>query len=409
MTVTEIAKLADEASLKLQALTEEQRNLALHRISQEILKNKTIILDQNRLDLEEAQKNKLPASLLERLALNEKGVLALSQMCLDVAAQPQVVGTIDREYSRPNGIQIKIQRIPLGVIGMIFESRPNVVVDGIALAIKSGNGIILKGGKEALHSNRCLFEICEQAVKDVLPDHSFALIETREDVNELLKLDQYIDLMVPRGGSSLVKHVKENATMPVVAHDKGLCHMYIHSDANSDEAVSIVLNAKTQKTSACNALESLLIHENFKGTPEIIEALLQAGVELRGDVTSHKMNASILLATEADYDTEYLGMTLSLKIVKSADEALKHIQKYSSHHTEAILTRDTKLIELFLNSLDSSCLVVNASTRFNDGGELGLGAELGISTSKLHAYGPMGAREMTTTRFLVYGNGQIRK
>ncbi len=408
MNMTEIGKKTKEASLKLQALTEQQRVLALTMISQEIIKNKIIIRDQNQIDLEEAQANKLSPAIIDRLTLSDKAIDNLAQMCLDVAAQPQVVGMIDREYTRPNGLQIKVQRIPLGVVAMIFESRPNVVVDGIALAIKSGNGIILKGGKEAAHSNRCLYEICKQAVSHVLPDGSFHLVETREDVNDLLKLDQYIDLVVPRGGSALVKHVKENARMPVVAHDKGLCHMYVHSDADIESTVRMILNAKTQRIGVCNSLESVLLHQNFKGIPQVIEALLEAGVEIRGDKNSQKLNASIKLATDEDYHTEYLDMIISLKIVESETTAIKHIQEHSSHHTESLITNDPKLIELFLNSLDSSCLAINASTRFNDGGELGLGAELGISTSKLHAYGPMGAREMTTTRFLVYGNGHIR-
>ena len=408
MTVTELAKKTKQASTLLQGLSEETRVLALKKISEEILKNKIIILDQNQIDLEEARENKISAANIDRLTLTEKAVNNLAQMCLDVAAQPQVTGVIDREYERPNGLQIKIQRIPLGVVAMIFESRPNVVVDGIALAIKSGNAIILKGGKEAAHSNKCLFEICKQAVENILPEFSFSLVETREDVNELLKLDQYIDLVVPRGGSALVRHVKENARMPVVAHDKGLCHMYVHADAEVESTISIVLNAKTQRIGVCNSLESLILHEKFKGITKVIEALLQAGVEIRGDEVSQKINKSILRATEEDYHTEYLNMIISLKIVPDEKSALAHIKEHSSHHTEAILAQDPKVIELFLNSLDSSCLTVNASTRFNDGGELGLGAELGISTSKLHAYGPMGAREMTTTRFLVYGKGHIR-
>ena len=408
MSVSEIAKLVDEASLKLQGLDEKTRILALTKISEALQKNKALIIEQNKLDQKAGIENKIAASIMDRLTLNEKSVNALSQMCLDVAAQDQVVGIIDHEYQRPNGLEIKKQRLPLGVVAMIFESRPNVVVDGIALAIKSGNGIILKGGKEAAHSNKCLFDICLAAVKGILPENSFALIETREDVNELLKLDQHIDLVVPRGGSALVKHVKENARMPVVAHDKGLCHMYVHSDADIESTVNIVLNAKTQRTGVCNALESLLLHEKFKGISEVIEALLQAGVEIRGDKASQKFNATITTVTEDDYNTEYLDMILSLKIVKDEHEAIAHIQSHTSHHTEALLSHDPKIIELFLNSLDSSCLAINASTRFNDGGELGLGAELGISTSKLHAYGPMGAKEMTTTRFLVYGKGHIR-
>nr|MBA2405078.1 glutamate-5-semialdehyde dehydrogenase [Bdellovibrionales bacterium] len=299
-------------------------------------------------------------------------------------------------HTRADGLIIQKQKVPLGVIGMIFESRPNVVVDGAALAIKSGNAIILKGGKEAHHSNRKLFEIIHSACQAVLPEGSVSLIETREDVAEILKLDKYIDLMVPRGGSSLIKYVKAHATMPVVAHDKGLCHLYVHADCNVD-AQAVVLNAKVQRPSACNALETLILHEAYPKNDDIIQALKDAGVMVKHP------------ATHEDYDTEWLDNKISIKMVKSLSEAIEHIKKYSSHHTEAILAQDPKAIEEFMNSLDASCIAINASTRFNDGGELGLGAELGISTSKLHAYGPMGAAEMTTSRFIVTGNGHVRK
>lgn len=408
MSVIETAKKAKLATTTLQSLPEEQRLMALEAIAVAITHHKDEILEANKKDLDEAKQNNLGAALVDRLTLTEKSILALSEMCRDVADQEQVVGTIVHEYKRPNDLTIQKQRIPLGVIGMIFESRPNVVVDGAALAIKSGNAIILKGGKEAHHSNRKLFDIMNAAVERILPAGSISLIETREDVAELLKLHEYIDLMVPRGGSSLINHVRKNATMPVVAHDKGLCHMYIHEDADTAKVVPMVLNAKVQRPSACNALESLLLHEKFSENKAVIDALINAGVEVRGDEASMKLNAKVKKATEEDYNTEYLANIISVKLVKNADEAISHIQKYTSHHTEAVLAKDPSVIESFLNNLDASALMVNASTRFNDGGELGLGAELGISTSKLHAYGPMGAKEMTTTRFLVKGNGQIR-
>jgi glutamate-5-semialdehyde dehydrogenase len=264
------------------------------------------------------------------------------------------------------------------------------------LAIKSGNAIILKGGKEAQHSNRKLFEIIHEATSSVLPEGSISLIETREDVAEMLKLDNYIDLMVPRGGSTLIQYVKQHATMPVVAHDKGLCHLYVHEDCAVD-AAAIVVNAKVQRPGVCNALETLLLNEKYPHNDAILSALKNCGVEIKHP------------ATEEDYSTEWLDKKISLKYVKNSNEAIEHIKKYSSHHTEAILAQDQTVIEEFLNQLDASCIAINASTRFNDGGELGLGAELGISTSKLHAYGPMGASEMTTTRFIVTGQGHIRK
>lgn len=408
MSVLNTAKLAKESTYKLLSLTENERILALELIALNLVAHVDQILEENQKDLKEAQANKLSLSLIDRLTLTEKSILGLSEMCLSVADQAAVLGEIAEEYERPNGLKIQKVRVPIGVVGMIFESRPNVVVDAAALGIKSGNAMILKGGKEAQYSNRMLFEIIQASVKDILPDGTLSLVETREDVSELLKLNQYIDLMVPRGGSALVEYVKSEATMPVVAHDKGLCHLYVHKDADKNKVIPIILNAKTSRTGVCNALETLLLHKNYPHNSRILEALINAEVEVRGCTETMKLYPGIKKATEKDYATEYLDMIISVKIVGDEFEAIKHIQKYSSHHTEAILTQDAKATELFLNSLDASCLVVNASTRFNDGGELGLGAELGISTSKLHAYGPMGAKEMTTTRFIVTGNGQVR-
>jgi glutamate-5-semialdehyde dehydrogenase len=396
MNITGLARKAKEASLKLQGLSEEMRLTALDAISKALITHKDEILAENKKDLEEARKNNLSSAIVDRLTLTDKSILNLSVMCTDVANQKQVVGMIVESHTRQDGLLIQKQRIPLGVIGMIFESRPNVVVDGAALAIKSGNAIILKGGKEAQYSNRKLFEIINTATHSVLPEGSLNLVETREDVAELLKLNQYIDLMVPRGGSSLINHVKAHATMPVVAHDKGLCHIYVHKDCAVD-AEAVVLNAKVQRPGVCNALETLILHENYPHNDNILKALKEAGVEIKHP------------ASEEDYATEWLDKKLSLKMVKTHEEAIEHIKKYTSHHTEAVLAQDPKVIEDFMNSLDASCIAINASTRFNDGGELGLGAELGISTSKLHAYGPMGANEMTTTRFIVTGNGHIRK
>jgi len=396
MSILNLAQKAREASLTLQGLSEEMRLTALDLISKALIFHKDEILAENKKDLDAAKENNLTSSIIDRLTLNEQSIFALAAMCTEVANQKQVVGMIVESHTRPDGLLIQKQRIPIGVIGMIFESRPNVVVDGAALAIKSGNAIILKGGKEAQHSNRILFDIIHEATASVIPKGSVSLIETREDVSELLKMDQYIDLMVPRGGNALIKYVKANATMPVVAHDKGLCHLYVHSDCKVD-AKAIVINAKTQRPGVCNALETLILNENFPHNAEILKALKDAGVEVKNP------------ATEEDYETEWLDKKISIKMVKDYKEAIAHIKKYSSHHTEAILADDKIVVQAFMNSLDASCIAINASTRFNDGGELGLGAELGISTSKLHAYGPMGAAEMTTTRFIVTGTGHIRK
>ncbi len=408
MSVIDIAQKAKIATTTLQSLPEEQRVMALEAIANALNHHVGDILVENQKDLVEARKNHLGQALIDRMVLTEKSISELAQMCKNVGEQPQVVGTIVEEYVRPNGLLIQKQRIPIGVIGMIFESRPNVVVDGAALAIKSGNAIILKGGKEALHSNKKLFEVISEATERILPSGSVSLIETRQDVAELLKLNRYIDLMVPRGGSGLVQFVKAHATMPVVAHDKGLCHMYVHEDAEVSQVIPMILNAKVQRPSACNALESLILHEGYGQKSEIIDSLIKSGVEVRGCERTATLHPLVKVASNEDFNTEYLGLVISVKIVRDHHEAIAHIQKYSSHHTEAILAKDPSVIESFLNELDASAMMVNASTRFNDGGELGLGAELGISTSKLHAYGPMGAKEMTTTRFLVKGNGQIR-
>ena len=408
MGILDLAIKGKKATSLLQTLGEEQRLMALESLATALLRYKSEILSENEKDLIEARKNQLSPVFIDRLTLTEKTIEALSKMCKDVALQEQVVGTIVEEYKRPNGLIIQKQRIPIGVIGMVFESRPNVVIDGAVLAIKSGNALILKGGKEASYSNKILFEVISRALHGILPEGTISLIETREDVAELLKLHEYIDLMVPRGGSALINYVRKNATMPVVAHDKGLCHIYVHKDADVSMVVPIILNAKTQRPSACNALESLLLHEKYPGLFEVIDSLIKAQVAVRGCEKSCHIHPHVKLASEEDYDQEYLDQIISLKIVKNEHEALDHIKKHTSHHTEGIIARSEEVISEFLQALDASVIVVNASTRFNDGGELGLGAELGISTSKLHAYGPMGAKEMTTTRFLVIGNGQVR-
>jgi glutamate-5-semialdehyde dehydrogenase len=408
MTVHEVAERAKQSTLSLQSLPEEKRLMALEAIASGLKENINCILEFNAKDLEEARRQKLSSSIIDRLTLTSKSIMNLSLMCQNVADQEQVVGTIVDEYKRPNGLIIQKQRIPLGVIGMIFESRPNVIIDGAALAIKSGNAIILKGGKEAQHSNRKLFDVVTKAIEPILPPGSVSLLETREDVAELLKLHEFIDLMVPRGGSELIRFVRQHATMPVVAHDKGLCHLYVDSSASIEMVIPVILNAKVQRPGVCNSIETLLLNEYYPGNKSIVETLIKNGVEVRGCQKSLLLSEKVLAATEIDYGTEYLDKVISLKIVNNHQEAIRHIQKYSSHHTEAILATDQSIIEEFLNSLEASALMVNTSTRFNDGGELGLGAELGISTSKLHAYGPMGAKEMTTTRFLVFGSGQIR-
>jgi glutamate-5-semialdehyde dehydrogenase len=410
MSTRELAQLAKIAAVQLPACTEANRQKALRAIAVALRTGTDDLMAENFKDVTAARAAGLGSALIDRLALGVKQIEAMARACEEIATAPQVVGMIVEEQKRSDGLLIQKQRIPLGVIGMIFESRPNVVIDGAALAIKSGNAIILKGGKEAQHSNAWLAKAVAKSIQGILPNNSVTLIETREEVTELLKLREYIDLMVPRGGEKLIKYVRENATMPVVAHDRGLCHLYIHSDADVAQVQTVVLNAKVQRPSACNAMETLLVHKDFPVDALIatLTALRQQNVEIHGCPRSQKLLAGIQSAQEADYDTEWLDYKMSLKIVDSADEALKHIQQHGTQHTEAVLTKNPQVIEQFLNGIDASCLAINASTRFNDGGELGLGAELGISTSKLHAYGPMGAKEMTSTRFIVRGSGHVR-
>ena len=294
------------------------------------------------------------------------------------------------------------------MMAMVFESRPNVIIDAMALCIKSANGLILKGGKEAFFSNQYLFHLASSAFFQKIPCSVFHYIDSREEFHHLLKQEQYVDLVIARGGSALVEYVKKEAAMPVMSHDKGLCHIYVHYDANQTWVNQIVLNAKISRPSVCNALESLLIHEDYQHKETLIKELLAAHVELRGCPKAVALDQAIHAACEKDYDTEYLDRILSIKIVKSDSEAIEHIQKHSSHHTEGIIASDSKVIDHFVKSIDASCIAVNSSTRFNDGGELALGAELGISTSKFHAYGPVGAKQMTTLRYVISSEGCVR-
>lgn len=399
------------ASNSLLSLTEENRVKALKALAQTLLESTDQIIEANAKDLEKAQDEKLKASLIDRLTLTKKSIQAMSESCLNIAAQKSLVHEIISSNKRTDGLLIQKERIPIGVIALIFESRPNVIIDAAALCIKSGNALVLKGGKEAHHSNEVLFKIAQNVFNQYLIKDTILLISSRDEAQELLTLHESIDVIIPRGGEALVKFVKQHATMPVIAHDKGLCHLYVNDDAILDQVVSVVLNAKAQRPGVCNALESLLIHQNWKNEfkEKLFKELIANNVELRVSDELIHITPNLKVATPEDFETEYLDLILSVKSVKDVDEAISHINQHGSHHTEGILAQDPKVIEYFLNHLDASCITINASTRFNDGGELGLGAELGISTSKLHAYGPMGAAEMTTTRFIVTGNGHIRK
>ncbi len=405
-----MAKRAKRASGELARLSTLTKNSILKNMAREFLKRRKGILKANERDIRFAKKKGLSKALIDRLSLSSLRIENMAKSLRGIASLPDPVGIIIKTTKRPNGLTIKKVRVPIGVIAMIYEARPNVTVEASGLALKSGNAIILKGGSEAQNSNLTILKILNETKG--LPENALQLIKTtsRQAVRELLRLDDYIDLVIPRGGEGLIQMVKETSTIPVIAHAKGLCHTYVDRDADLDMALKVVYNAKVQRPGVCNALETLLVHKNIaqKFLPRMIERLEGAGVEVRGCPKSRRIVPGINKARESDWRTEYLDLILSIKIVNSLEEALDHISRYGSNHSEAIITRNKKAAEKFLKEVDASAVFVNASTRFNDGGEFGLGAEIGISTQKLHARGPMGLEELTTYKYLVYGKGQIR-
>lgn len=400
---------AAEAAAKLLSISESARNLALTNIANIIRLSSDKILTANKLDITHAKEQGLSDAMIDRLTLSDSRLEDIAQSVESIAQQDAVVGIVDSSITTDDGLTIAKQRVPIGVLAMIFESRPNVVIDCSALAIKSGNAIILKGGKEAAHSNQALFEVIQTAIEEILPADSIQLLQTRDDVAELLAQGDYIDLVIPRGGHGLVSYVVENAKMPVLAHDKGLCHMFIHHSAKLELINQMVLNAKAQRPGVCNALETLILDKRLDKNVivDLLTDLQQAGVELRLDSACPIIDGAVE-ATDADWSTEYLDLILAVKMVDNTQAACVHINQFGSKHTEAILAQDADAIDYFQSHVDASAIMLNASTRFNDGGQFQLGAELGISTTKLHAYGPMGAKEMTICRHLVTGDGHIR-
>ncbi len=407
----ETAKKAKAASLKLLLTNAEQRNQALQSIADAIRMKKNEIFEKNQIDLKKAKEMNVSAAMIDRLKLSFDRIEAMAKTAEAIASQEEVLGQIVEEHQREDGLWVQKVRSPLGVIAMIFESRPNVVLDCSCLAIKSGNAILLKGGKEALESNRILSHIIRENIKEFIPIDTVQNLESKEEVAALLKLPDWINLVIPRGGPKLIEYVYKNSQIPVIAHFQGICHIYIDKEADLEKAKEIVINAKVQRPGVCNAVETLLVDQDLpKEFLKLLFAeLSENGVELRLSKKLLEVFPNAKLAEADDWKTEYLDLILSVRDVAGIDAAIEHIQTYGSHHTEAILTENIDSQKAFLNSIDASCLVVNASTRFNDGGELGLGAEIGISTSKIHAYGPMGAKEMTTSKFVLLGQGQIRK
>ena len=413
-TIRDMAIAAREAAGKLVRISTDQKNAALLSIAAGLEKEAALIKGENQKDLAKAQEMGLSSAMLDRLAVKDATITAMVNGLKDVAGLKDPVATMSPTWIRPNGLQIARMRIPLGVIGIIYESRPNVTVDAAGLCLKAGNAVILRGGSEAFHTNQALAAIIDRALFNAgMPEKSVQVVPVRdrEAVLMLLNQEEYIDLIIPRGGEGLIRFVVKNSKIPVLKHYKGVCHVYVDADADLDMAQNIAFNAKVQRPGVCNALETLLVHQSTAESflPAMAKRFNGAGVELRGCTGTCRILPDINKAQESDWSAEYLDLILAVKIVADMDEAIAHMARYSSNHTEAIVTRDYERARRFVREVDSSVVLVNASTRFNDGGQLGLGAEIGISTSKLHAFGPMGVEELTTSKFVVMGDGQIRE
>jgi glutamate-5-semialdehyde dehydrogenase len=410
--IRELAARARDAARIVAKTDAASRTRALRAIAEAITAATDDILAANAMDIAAAQKSELAPAMVDRLLLDAKRIAGLAKAVSEVAAQPELLGRVVEESTRPNGLAISRVRIPLGVILMIYEARPNVTTDAAALCLKAGNACILRGGREAIESNRALLRAVHAGLANAgLPTDAVQLVPTtdREAIAELVKLDELIDLCIPRGGEGLIRYVAEHARVPVIKHYKGVCHIYVHSTADLAQTTAIIANAKVQRPGVCNAVETVLVDRAIAA--QVIPALVKAlpTVELRGDETVQQLGGpTVRAATEEDWYAEYLDLVLAVRVVDGIDAAIGHIEKYGSSHTESILTTDAALGERFVREVDSSTVMVNASTRFADGGELGLGAEIGISTTRLHAYGPMGAEGLTTTKFVVRGTGQIR-
>ena len=412
------AKAANEASRPLAYLSTDIKNKALHNIAEDLRSKTKEIITANKLDLAQAAANGINETMQDRLLLNEKRLQAMADDVLVVAGLPDPAGEIFDMRTMPNGLLIGRKRVPLGVIGAMYESRPNVTIDISALCLKSGNAVILRGGKEAFNSNLALVKLVQQAISRAgVPEGAVQFVENtdRTLVGEMLKLNQYIDLMIPRGGAPFVKFVIENAAMPVVAGGIGVCHTFVDSSADMEKAVAIVYNAKVQKPSVCNALDTILVHQVVaeEYLPAVAAELAKAGVELHCDKPAMKILKSepglkLKAAVQDDWGKEFLSLTAAVKVVDSLDEALAHIAKYGSGHSEAIITEDYSSGMRFLNEVDAACVYINASTRFTDGSQFGLGAEVGISTQKFHARGPLGLKELTSYKWIIFGSGQVR-
>ena len=412
--IVALARSAQDASRRVASLSTTHKNEVLLGIADELDNKRSLLQSENEKDVSAALANKLSPALIDRLTLTDKVITAMIESIREVVHLPDPVGEVVKMWKRPNDLLVGRVRIPLGVIGIIYESRPNVTVDAASLCFKSGNAVILRGGKESVHSNRVLTRLMQAVLKkNSIPEAAiqlFPLLE-REAVYELLALEDYIDLIIPRGGEDLIRAVVKHSKIPVIKHYKGVCHIFVDASASEEMAESIVLNAKVQRPGVCNALETLLVHEAIAPTvlPKIVSSLRARAVEIRACEKTRELLPDLAEAGEEDWSAEYLDLVLSIKLVSTMEQAIEHIEKYGSMHTDVIITSDYSNAQQFVQRVQSSAVLVNASTRFNDGNQLGLGSEIGISTTKLHAFGPMGLQELTTLKFVVYGNGQIRE
>lgn len=411
--ITSIAQRARDASTIMAKLSTNQKNTMLHAMADLLEAESAFIITANAHDLDSGKEKGLSEAMIDRLMLNKDRIAGIAASLREVAALPDPVGEITSMNKRPSGIQVGRMRIPLGVIGIVYEARPNVTADAAALCLKAGNAVILRGGSEAIHSNKALADILHRAMRSSgIPTEALALVPMtdREGVLAMLQQEESIDLIIPRGGESLIRFVVQHSRIPVIKHYKGVCHAFIDASADAAMATKIIVNGKTQRPGVCNALETVLIHRDVAETvvPILANALLQRGVELRGDEEFCQFVSTAKQAKDEDWDAEYLALILSCKIVGSIDEAIGHIERHGSLHSEVIITNDYTNAQRFIREVNSSCVLVNASTRFNDGGQLGLGAEIGISTTKLHSFGPMGLEDLTTRKYIVFGEGQVR-
>ena len=420
MELLEICKQAKAIAPKIGILDTNTKNQALLAVADFLVKEQNFILDANKIDIENGKKNHMPEGLLDRLLLTETRIAQMAEGLRQVAALDDPIGEVLGMKKRPNGLMIGQKRVPLGVVGIIYEARPNVTADAFALCFKTGNVVILKGGSDAIHSNIAIVETIRKALaKESIPEQAISLIEdtSRETAAVFMKMNEYVDVLIPRGGAGLIKAVVNQATIPVIETGTGNCHIFVDETADFNMAIDIIMNAKTQRIGVCNACESLVLHEKIADAflPKLMKRLAEKEVEVHGDekvmqIADGCVKKELLVpATEEDWGREYLDYKISAKVVSSVDEAIAHINKYNTGHSEAIITNNYSNAEKFLNEIDAACVYVNASTRFTDGFEFGFGAEIGISTQKLHARGPMGLIALTSTKYIIYGNGQIRK